>query len=134
MQQHSVLSFLFSSPHIAFSWLSSFSLNGSLLVAFSSFSFLCSFLFLCPCTYSRCVFSKAVVSYSLIPLAFLPSNFSLSLSLSLGFMLYLPSPHRKNPWAKALKFFVSLSIYKTLFLFPLELGIHYFFNKKSIHS
>ena len=94
MQQHFVLSFLFSSPHIAFSWLSSFSLNGSLLVAFSSFSFLCSFLFLCPCTYSRCVFSKAVVSYSLIPLAFLPSNF----------------------------FFLSLSLLVSCSIFPLPIG------------
>ena len=55
---------------------------------------------------------------------------SLSLSLSLGFMLYFSSFHMEDPWAKAIKFFVTLSIYKTLFLFPLELGIHYLFNKE----
>ena len=41
---------------------------------------------------------------------------------------------REDSWAKAKvktsKFFVALSIYKTLFIFPLELGIHYFFNKE----
>ena len=36
----------------------------------------------------------------------------------------------EDRWAKANKFFVALSIYKTLFLFSLELGIHYFFNKE----
>ena len=44
--------------------------------------------------------------------------------LSLGFTLYFPSPHREDPWAKIIKFFVTLSIYMTLLLFPLELGIH----------
>ena len=34
------------------------------------------------------------------------------------FTLYFPSPHREDPWAKAIKFFVVLSIYKTLLLFP----------------
>ena len=52
--------------------------------------------------------------------------------LSLGFTLYFPSPHREGLWAKAkakaYKFFVALSIYKTLLLFPLGLGIHYLFN------
>ena len=52
--------------------------------------------------------------------------------LSLGFMLYFPFPHREDPWAKTLKFFVTLSIYKTFLLFPLGLGIHYLFNKELI--
>ena len=54
--------------------------------------------------------------------------------LSLGFMLYFLSPHRENPWAKAIKFFLALSIYKTLLLFSFGLGIHYLFNKESILS
>ena len=57
-----------------------FSLSGSLLVALSSFSFLCSLLFFCSYTYSLCVFSKAAVPYSLLPLAFLPSENPFSLS------------------------------------------------------
>ena len=52
--------------------------------------------------------------------------------LSLGFTLSFPSSHMEDPWAKTIKFFVALFIYKTLLLFPLGLGIHYFFNKKSI--
>ena len=52
------------------------------------------------------------------------------LFLSLGFTLYFPFPHREDPWAKAIKFFVALSINKTIFLFSLELGIHYLFNKE----
>ena len=54
--------------------------------------------------------------------------------LSLGFTLYFPSPHREDPWAKAIKLFVTLSIYKTLLLFSFGLGIHYLFNKESISS
>ena len=95
-RQHFTLSFLFSSPRTAFSWLSSFSLNGVLLAAFFSFYFLCDFLFLCSCTYSLCVFLKAAAPYSLIPLAFLLSEIHF---LSLGFTLYFPSSHRKDPWA-----------------------------------
>ena len=38
--------------------------------------------------------------------------------LSLGFTLYFPSPHKEDPWAKAIKFFVVLSIYKTSFPIP----------------
>ena len=57
-----------------------FSLNGSLLAALSSFSFLCSLLFFCSYTYSLCVFSKVAVPYSLLPLAFLPSENPFSLS------------------------------------------------------
>ena len=51
---------------------------------------------------------------------------------SLGFMLYFSPPKIEDLWtkAKANKFFVALSIYKTLFLFSFELGIHYFFNKE----
>ena len=53
---------------------------------------------------------------------------------SLGFTLYFPCPYRKDPWAKAnakaIKFFVALSIYKTIFLFSLGLEIHYLFNKE----
>ena len=51
--------------------------------------------------------------------------------LSLGFMLYFSSPHREDPWVKAIKFLVALSIYKILLLFPFRLGIHYLFNKES---
>ena len=54
--------------------------------------------------------------------------------LSLSFTLYFPSPYKEDPWAKVIKFFVTLSIYKTLFLFSLELGIHYLFNKEFISS
>ena len=49
--RHFTLSFLFFSPRTALSQQSSFSLSGSLLAALSSFSFLCSFLFLYSCTY-----------------------------------------------------------------------------------
>ena len=49
---------------------------------------------------------------------------------SLDFTLYFHSPHKENLWAKAIKFFVALSINKTIFLFSLELGIHYLFNKE----
>ena len=73
-RQHFALSFLFSSPRTALSWLSSFSLSGSLLAALSSFSFLHGFLFLCSCTYSFCVFLKVVVPYSPFPPVFLPSE------------------------------------------------------------
>ena len=52
--------------------------------------------------------------------------------LSLGFMLYFPSSHGENPSAKAIKFFVVLSIYKTLLLIPLGLVIYYLFSKESI--
>ena len=38
------------------------------------------------------------------------------------------------PIVKAIKFFVVLSIYKTLLLFSLGLGIHYLFNQESILS
>ena len=51
--------------------------------------------------------------------------------LSLGFTLYIPFPHREDPWAKTIKFFAALSIYKTFLLFPFELGIHYLINKES---
>ena len=54
--------------------------------------------------------------------------------LSLGFMFYFPSPHREDSWTKAIKFFIALSIYKTLLLFPLGIRIHYLFNKESIPS
>ena len=54
--------------------------------------------------------------------------------LSLDFTLYFPFPHREDFWAKAIKFFVVLSIYKTLLLFSLRLKIHYLFNKESISS
>ena len=54
--------------------------------------------------------------------------------LSLGFTLYFLSRHRKDPWAKAIKFFIALSIYKTLLLFLLGLGIRYLFNKEPIPS
>ena len=37
---------------------------------------------------------------------------------SLDFMLYFPSPHREDPWAKAIKFFVIWSIYKASFPIP----------------
>ena len=53
-----------------------------------------------------------------------------SLLFSFGFTLCFSSPQMEDPWAKSNKFFIALFIYKTLFLFPLELGIHYFFNKK----
>ena len=53
-----------------------------------------------------------------------------SLLFSLDFMLYFSSLQREYHWAKANKFFVALSIYKTFFLFFFELGIHYFFNKE----
>ena len=53
-----------------------------------------------------------------------------SLLFSLDFTLYFSSLQREYHWAKANKFFVALSIYKTLFLFSFELGIHYFFNKE----
>ena len=42
----------------------------------------------------------------------------------------LSPPWLLDPWAKAIKFIVTLSIYKTLFLFLLELGIHYLFNNE----
>ena len=80
-RQHFALSFLFSSPRTALSWLSSFSLNSSLLATLSSFSFLCGFLFLYSCTYSLYVFSKALVPYSLLFLTFLPSENPFFLSL-----------------------------------------------------
>ena len=51
--------------------------------------------------------------------------------LSLGFTLYIPFPHREDPWAKTIKFFAALSIYKTFSLFPFELGIYYLINKES---
>ena len=54
--------------------------------------------------------------------------------LSLGLTLYFPSTHKDNPWVKAIKFLVALSIYKILLLFPFRLGIHYLFNKESISS
>ena len=54
--------------------------------------------------------------------------------LSLGFTLYFLSCHRNDPWAKAIKFFIALFIYKTLLLFLLGLGICYLFNKESIPS
>ena len=63
-------------------------------------------------------------------LSFLHSSQMKIIFFSLGFTLYIPSPHRENPWAKAIKFFVALSIYKTLFLFPLRLRIYYIFNKE----
>ena len=53
------------------------------------------------------------------------------LFLSLGFTLYFPFSHREDPWAKAIKFFVALSIYKTFLLFSFELEIHYIINKES---
>ena len=80
MWQHFAHSFLFSSPCTTLSWLSSFSLSCSILAAISSFSFLYGFLFLCSCTYSLCVFSKAAVPCYLLPLVFLPSENLISLS------------------------------------------------------
>ena len=80
MWQHFALSFLFYSPRIALSWLSSFSLSGSFLATLSSFSFLCGFLFLCSCTHSLCVFLKVVIPCTLLPFAFLPSENPFSLS------------------------------------------------------
>ena len=80
---------------------------------------------------SLLIFSKVVILCSLFLLAFLPStNLLLLLFFSLGFTLYFPSLHREDPWARVIKFFVTLSIYMTLFLFPLKLRIHYFFNKE----
>ena len=46
----------------------------------------------------------------------------------------LPIGRTLGPKPKAIKFFLTLSIYKTLLLFPLGLGIHYLFNKESIFS
>ena len=53
-----------------------------------------------------------------------------SFFLSLSFTFYFPFLQREDPWAKTIKFFVALSIYKTLLLFPLGLRIHYIFNKE----
>ena len=62
-----------------------------------------------------------------------PKRNSFSFSLLVSRSIF-PLPHSENPWVKAkveaYKFFVTLSIYKTLFLFPFKLGIHYFFNKE----
>ena len=80
MRQHFALSFLFSSPCTTLSWLSSFSLSCPILAAISSFSFLYDFLFLCPCTHSLSVFSKAAVPCYLLQPVFLPSENLLSLS------------------------------------------------------
>ena len=130
-RQHFTLFFLFSSRHTTLFWLSSFSLSGFILATHFSFYFLCGFLFLCFCTYSLCVFLKAVVPCSLFPLAFLPSENPFSLS---WFHALFSISHREDPWAKAIKFFVTLFIYKILLLFSLGLGIHYLFNKESISS
>ena len=101
-----------------------------------SLFFLARHLFLCFLQYvaillvtalsSLAIFSKAATLYSLLLLAFLPSK---NIFFSLDFTLYFPSPQKEDPWAKAIKFFVALFIYKTLFIFPLRLGKHYFFNK-----
>ena len=65
------------------------------------------------------------------PPSCVPSQQKSFFFLSLGFTLYFPSPHREGPWAKAkaYKFFVAFSIYKTLLLLSLEQGIDYFLNK-----
>ena len=82
---------------------------------------------------SLAIFIKAAIPCTLLPLVFLPSKNPFSLS---WFHAYFPSPHREDFWAKAkakaiaIKFFIALSIYKTLLLFPLRLGIHYLFNKE----
>ena len=46
----------------------------------------------------------------------------------------LPLLIRRTLGSKAIKFFVVLSIYKTILLFPLRPRIHYLFNKESILS
>ena len=80
---------------------------------------------------SLAIFLKTAIPYSLLPLAFLPIENLFSLS---WFHALFSPPHREDLWAKTIKFFVVLSIYKTLLLFPLELRIHYLFNKESISS
>ena len=69
-----------------------------------------------------------------LPSFLLCSSQAKILFLSLDFTLYFPSLHIEDPWAKAkaIKFFVALSIYKTFLLFPLGLRMHYLFNKESI--
>ena len=95
---------------------------------------------------SLTIFSKMVILYSLLlyyrlkggntllsPSSCVPPK-QKSLYFYLGFTLYFSSPQREDPQvkakAKANKFFVALSIYKTFFIFPFELRIYYFFNKE----
>ena len=61
------------------------------------------------------IFSKAAIPYSLL----LCSSQAKIPFFSLGFMLYFSFPQIEDLWtkAKANKFFVALSFYKTLFLF-----------------
>ena len=68
---------------------------------------------------SSCVPPKQKSFFSLLVSR---SIFPLSIGRTLG-----PKP-------KAIKFFVTLSIYKTLLLFSLGLGIHYLFNNESTSS
>ena len=61
------------------------------------------------------------------------SLFSLLVSRSI-FSLPIRRTLGPKPKPKAINFFVALSIYKILFLFPLGLGIQCLFNKDSIPS
>ena len=66
-----------------------------------------------------CFTKKRLLTQNLnfvVSLLALPSKWK-SIFLSLDFTLYFPCPHREDSKAKAIKFFVILSIYKTLFLF-----------------
>ena len=125
-QQHFTLSFLFSSPRTALSLLVVFFFSKRLPLGCFLF-FLVQHLFLYFLQYatillvtalsSLAIFSKAATLYSLLLLAFLPSE---NIFFSLGFTLYFPSPHRENLWIKTIKFFVALSIYKLFSYYLLD--------------
>ena len=71
-RQHFTLFFFFFSTYSFF--LVVFFFSKRLPLGCSLSFFLCGVLYFCSCTYSFCVFSKAAVPYSLLPLAFLPSQ------------------------------------------------------------
>ena len=73
---------------------------------------------------------KAATLYSLLLMLPPKRKSILFLSFSLCFTFYFPSPHKEDPWTKSIKFFVILSIYKILFIFPLRLRIYYISKKE----